>query len=311
VEIADTSHKDNYNKVVIQKRKCVPCTAETVITLTEDVGDDVGARLKYVLNNNNKIIRPNVPPKPKTRPKVPPKPSQFTKREENVPTVPPAPGPHVVSNNPNIVNQTNSSDPGNRSNSIPNGHLTERLINETKSFIEKNLIKERKELLERMQKNVNFLKEDQTEILNELSENSQQIRKILEQIRVEGSIIDADKLKLHIDELESVTSLLTVLKVRLKAAENKLEVTKDSKDKEYLNNKIIKLSSQVQEAEQLKSFRNRRGDKIMTTVGSYLNHAVLNNLNRLIVQLVNLRTEMSEVEEKLHLAVRQIHALKF
>ena len=110
-------------------------------------------------------------------------------------------------------------------------HLTERLINETKSFIEKNLIKERKELLERMQKNVNFLKEDQTEILNELSENSQQIRKILEHIRVEGSIIDADKLKLHIDELESVTSLLTVLKVRLKAAENKLEVTKDSKDK--------------------------------------------------------------------------------
>ena len=57
VEIADTSHKDNYNKVVIQKRKCVPCTAETVITLTEDVGEDVGARLKYVLNNNNKIIR--------------------------------------------------------------------------------------------------------------------------------------------------------------------------------------------------------------------------------------------------------------
>jgi len=99
--------------------------------------------------------------------------------------------------------------------------------------------------------------------------------------------------------------------VRLKAAENKLEVTKDSKDKEYLNNKIIKLSSQVQEAEQLKSFRNRRGDKIMTTVGSYLNHGVLNNLNRLIDQLVSLRTEMSEVEEKLHLAVRQIHALKF
>merc|ERR1712029_743666 len=175
----------------------------------------------------------------------------------------------------------------------------------------KNLIKERKELLERMQKNVNFLKEDQKEILNELSENSNQIEKILDQIRLEGSLVDADKLKLHIDELESVTSLLTVLKVRLKTAENKLDVTKDFKDKEYLNNKIIKLSSQVQEAEQLKSFRNKRGDKILTTVGLYLNHAVLNNLNRLIEQLVSLRTEMSEVEEKLHLAVRQIYALKF
>ena len=93
------------------------------------------------------------------------------------------------------------------------------------------MIKERKELLERMQKNVNFLKEDQKEILNELSENSNQIEKILEQIRLEGSLVDADKLKLHIDELESVTSLLTVLKVRLKTAENKLDVTKDLKDK--------------------------------------------------------------------------------
>ena len=44
VEIADTSHKDNYNKVVIQKRKCVPCTAETVITLSEDVVSDASVR---------------------------------------------------------------------------------------------------------------------------------------------------------------------------------------------------------------------------------------------------------------------------
>ena len=94
-----------------------------------------------------------------------------------------------------------------------------------------------------MQKNVNFLKEDQKEILNELSENSNQIEKILEQIRLEGSLADADKLKLHIDELESVTSLLTVLKVRLKTAENKLDVTKDLKDKVIIDNNLTKYES--------------------------------------------------------------------
>merc|ERR1712209_213233 len=93
VEIADTSHKDNYNKVVIQKRKCVPCTAETVITLSEDVVSDAsvstGTKLKYILNNNNNMIRPSVPPKP----------SQFLKRDQNVSSG--VPGPHVVST-PNV-----------------------------------------------------------------------------------------------------------------------------------------------------------------------------------------------------------------
>ena len=86
-------------------------------------------------------------------------------------------------------------------------------------------------MLERMQSKVDLLKEDQHEIVNELTENSAEIENIVEKVRNEGNLADADKLKLHIDELESVTSLITVLKVRLKTTENKLEVTKDSKEK--------------------------------------------------------------------------------
>ena len=86
-------------------------------------------------------------------------------------------------------------------------------------------------MLEWMQSKVDLLKEDHHEIVNELTENSAEIENIVEKVRNEGNLADADKLKLHIDELESVTSLITVLKVRLKTTENKLEVTKDSKEK--------------------------------------------------------------------------------
>ena len=115
-------------------------------------------------------------------------------------------------------------------------HLKERLIEETKSIVEKNLLRERNELIVRMQKKVNFLKEDQAEIRRDLDDNGGVVSDIIERVKLEGSIIDADKLQLHIDELESVTSLMTVLRVRLKTTENKVEVTKDQREKVGFHN---------------------------------------------------------------------------
>ena len=113
-------------------------------------------------------------------------------------------------------------------------HLKERLIEETKSIVEKNLHRERTELIVRMQKKVNLLKEDQAEIKSDLDTNSSVVNDFIEKVKSDGNIIDADKLRLHVDELESVTSLMTVLRVRLKTTENKLEVTKDQRDKVML-----------------------------------------------------------------------------
>ena len=45
VEIVDTTARDNYNKVVIHKKKCVPCGPENKIVL--------GQQGKHVNNNNN------------------------------------------------------------------------------------------------------------------------------------------------------------------------------------------------------------------------------------------------------------------
>lgn len=303
VEIVDTTARENYNKVVIHKKKCVPCGPENKIVLG-----------KHVSQNNN-FQRPDVPQKtrPKVPPKVPPKPFLLTRGHDmNTKQVSPPP-PSSVSLVPRMCPDPQNVRPppgsvGGGDNC--HGHLKERLIEETKSIVEKNLHKERNELIVRMQKKVNLLKEDQAEIKSDLDANSSVVSDFIEKVKSEGNMIDADKLRLHVDELESVTSLMTVLRVRLKTTENKLEVTKDQRDKEYLGNKVIKLSSQVQEAEALLVFRRRRGDILFQAMSSYLDTASLSKLSATLTQRSSLRAELSEVEEKLHLALRQIEALK-
>jgi len=300
VEIVDTTARDNYNKVVIHKKKCVPCGPENKIVLG-----------KHVSQNNN-IQRPDVPqkPRPKVPPKVPPKPFLLPRgHDKNTKQVSP-PSVSLVQRMCPDATQVRPP-PGSVGGSDNcNGHLKERLIEETKSIVEKNLHKERNELIVRMQKKVNLLKEDQAEIKSDLDANSSVVSDFIEKVKSDGNIIDADKLRLHVDELESVTSLMTVLRVRLKTTENKLEVTKDQRDKEYLGNKVIKLSSQVQEAEELRVFRRRRGDILFQTMSSYLDTDSLSKLSATLTQRSSLRAELSEVEEKLHLALRQIEALK-
>ena len=89
----------------------------------------------------------------------------------------------------------------------------------------KDLREEKNELMNRMQKKVNILKEDKTDILKEVSENNSALYAIIATVDERGTMSDVDKLKVHIKELESVTSLITVLTVRMETAENKVEVT--------------------------------------------------------------------------------------
>ena len=82
-----------------------------------------------------------------------------------------------------------------------------------------------------MERTAALLEEDRAELLAELRTNWAGA------VQEAGScsLALADKLRVHVAELESVTSLATVLRVRLKTAHNKMEVTKDQKEKVILN----------------------------------------------------------------------------
>ena len=75
-----------------------------------------------------------------------------------------------------------------------------------------------------MQKKVDILNDDKMDLLKELSEIKCDLDGLVTLVEELGSMADVDKLKVHIKELESVTRLLTVMKVRMETAENKLKI---------------------------------------------------------------------------------------
>jgi len=281
VEVQDTTARENYNKVVIHKRKCVPYVALPS-----------NGRVISSGGNNN---RPILPPKP--RPKVPPKP---VLREPDIPRYQQY---AVVQTTPPPMSFNN-----NKGNII--AEVKEELINNICHSREKTLRAESQELLGRMRKKVELLKEDKIDIQTELTDNTTNITSIITTVRSLGNMVDADKLKVHIEELDSITSLMTVLRVRLKSTQKKAELTRDNREKEIIAGKISKLLSQLEEAENLKSFRNRRGERIFNALSSYLSEERLLALRRELETKVSLRSELCEVEEQIQLAEYQISALQ-
>lgn len=314
--------------MIIHKRKCVAYTSTQSVNIggidrdkVNNNEDDDQHRIyanirsqSFKIPNDNDAKTPMIScyqPQvnmPKPRPKVPPKP-------KNLNRVPPAiaraaSDPSAVKNIKSI--KTPSQDDIRKDNENTHvGHfLTERLIEETKDIVAKNLMKEKEELLFRMQNNVNLLQDSLAEILSEIQDNSQHLESIVKKIRLDGGIVEADKLKLHIDELDSVTLLKTVLSVRLKTTQNKLELSKELKEMEFLNKKSMKLLSQISEAEILTKFRNTRGEVILKSLNSYLDQENLKRLRQYLDLRITLQTEMGDVKEKLHITMRQLEILK-
>ena len=81
--------------------------------------------------------------------------------------------------------------------------------------------------MHRKKNKVDILNDDKMDILKELSENKCDLDAVVTTVEELGSMPDVDKLKVHIKELESVTRLLTVLKVRMETAGNKLKIATD------------------------------------------------------------------------------------
>ena len=73
--------------------------------------------------------------------------------------------------------------------------VKEELINNICNSREKTLRAESQELLGRMRKKVELLKEDKVDIQTELTDNTTNITAIIDTVRSLGNMVDADKLK--------------------------------------------------------------------------------------------------------------------
>merc|ERR1719422_2545665 len=322
VEIVDTAARENYNKIVIHKKKWVPISEGRnylagnyfEIEKPSHADDDlIAVKPPRLLKIQGTQMRNNLKPALPPKPAVPPKPVLCKNLGHNIP------GRHAgkMVNDTNMIRCNHARNNDDSFDNITNTRTaklkskteTKEVGNKPKRERENNLCNKKHELLERMKTKVKILGEDKQEIKNELLENEEDINRIVDIVEDHGSIIDADKLRVHIKELESVTRLKTVLTVREETAQTKMKITTDATEKELLERKISKLSSQIEEADKLQVFRARRGEAVLRSLINQLDNGNLQKLKNLLEIKENLLSEVCKVEEKIQLGQQQIKAL--
>jgi protein Shroom len=77
-------------------------------------------------------------------------------------------------------------------------------------------------LVSRISRKLDILKREQLEIREEITSNEQLGQQVIERVRQTAKRNEFDKFKLHVEEIEKITSLLLGLSGRLARAENAL-----------------------------------------------------------------------------------------
>lgn len=78
------------------------------------------------------------------------------------------------------------------------------------------------ELVSRISRKLKILRTEHTEIRDEIDSNEQLGHIVLERVKITAKRNELDKFKLHVEEIEKITSLLLGLSGRLARAENAL-----------------------------------------------------------------------------------------
>lgn len=77
-------------------------------------------------------------------------------------------------------------------------------------------------LVSRISRKLDILKTEQLEIREEIKSNEQLGHQVVDRVKVSAKRNEFDKFKLHVEEIEKITSLLLGLSGRLARAENAL-----------------------------------------------------------------------------------------
>ena len=134
-------------------------------------------------------------------------------------------------------------------------------------------------------------------------------------------------MRVHLQEVERLVTLLRVLKARLDRTEKMFLRTQETdqkvcfhgssteKDKcisilqEELEKRKSRLEEQMAEAAELKKFRDKRGKAILVLVESLLTSEERENYVAMLAKMVRVVAERKEVEEKITRGEQQIQAL--
>jgi len=143
------------------------------------------------------------------------------------------------------------------------------------------------------------LEKQRDDIIGEIDANNAAGEALIALVGERGSMSDADKLSIHVKEVESVTNLLLVLRERLTRVEMELNTVQDNETTVELNAKKVKIEEQLVEANNLKQFRNKRQEIIKRSLKKFLDENHLLDFDNFLDNKVRLIALLREVDSKI------------
>ncbi|CAG5124179.1 unnamed protein product [Candidula unifasciata] len=176
------------------------------------------------------------------------------------------------------------------------------------------VLKHKEELVEKLQKKIQVLKEEKLSLQQEVADNillGQQVSQVADS-RCQTQN-EKEKFMTFIEDLEKIVRLLLNLSGQLARAENAVQALgpdTDAKLKKLTWDKRDRLHAKLEEAKMLKEAFDRRSEQLLSMLQERLSTQELSDYKHFISMKSRLTIQMQDVEDHLALAEQQILALK-
>jgi len=184
---------------------------------------------------------------------------------------------------------------------------------------------EKNVLITRIKSKLQIIREERDLIKQELSQNDETVEQIIRNLEGLARIRDIDRIRRHSEEVSSLASLIQCLTYRLEKLESEIEGTTASPNKvtnpsnpanltsshtsleecksslgsNHHEEKVAKLTSQLQDAYQLRKLSNIRRDNLTNLIKELLDDQTGSKFSFIMEEKTRLTLELREIEDKM------------
>lgn len=180
------------------------------------------------------------------------------------------------------------------------------------SLTDQQLNKKKEELVASIGRKLEILRAEHEAIKDEMRINQELGSEVTSRVEALARLAESEKYKLHVEEIDKITSLLLGLSGRLARAENALMMVDDNdpEEKRVLENKRDKLREQLEEAKKLKENIDRRAVQVSKVLNKYLTEDQYADYDHFIKMKAKLIMDAREIDDKMKLGEEQQKALR-
>lgn len=180
------------------------------------------------------------------------------------------------------------------------------------TLTDQQLNKRKEELVTSIGRKLEILRAEYEAIKDEMKLNHDLGAEVTSRVEAMARLAESEKYKLHVEEIDKITSLLLGLSGRLARAENALMIVDDSdpEERRTLESKRDKLSEQLEEAKRLKENIDRRAVQVSKVLHKYLTEDQYADYDHFIKMKAKLIMDAREIDDKIKLGEEQQKALR-